>query len=212
MMDILKNIDWLNISSNVVVVGLLLWAAIKLYAKTYIEEKVKSGFSSALEEFKADLAKKNIAFGADYTFYTTEQSKVCIELYYKIAKFYDNAILLTRLVFSDTTRSLSDQLNTSIVYEQSQEELRENYNQNRIFVNEELSKQIVFFVDTIGNLCSDFSNKYAQCVEMKSDDKKLKATIDELKGFYSKVAEMKSVLDMIANSTRSIIQPKTEKQ
>ena len=98
-----SGIDW----GNIIVIGLLIWGAIKLFSKSFIsslgektaelftikqktliEETVRDGLNRALEELKSDLEKRNIAFQIDYTFFNTERSKACIGLYRKLIDLY----------------------------------------------------------------------------------------------------------------------------
>lgn len=206
MMDLLKNIDWLNISSNVVVVGLLLWAAIKLYAKTYIEEKVKSGFASALEEFKSDLEKKNIAYEADYTFFNTERNKVCIELFRKLNRVYSASFNLTSLLDDvNDIRIQEDYKKGKDEFDKARKDFFDSYVRNRIFLKEDICKKLEDFILAIGQI----TNRYILTFESdgaRNGDVESRAILQHS---MSELSSQKQYLDEITNIFREIIQPKT---
>ena len=205
-MDLLKNIDWLNISSNVVVVGLLLWAAIKLFAKTYIEEKVKSGFSSALEEFKSDLEKKNIAYEADYTFFNTERNKVCIELFRKLNRVYSASFNLTSLLDDvNDIRIQEDYKKGKDEFDKARKDFFDSYVSNRIFLKEDICKKLEDFILAIGQI----TNRYILTFESdgaRNGDVESRAILQHS---MSELSSQKQYLDEITNIFREIIQPKT---
>lgn len=206
MIDLLKNIDWLNISSNVVVVGLLLWAAIKLYAKTYIEEKVKSGFASALEEFKSDLEKKNIAYEADYTFFNTERNKVCIELFRKLNRVYSASFNLTSLLDDvNDIRIQEDYKKGKDEFDKARKDFFDSYVSNRIFLKEDICKKLEDFILAIGQI----TNRYILTFESdgaRNGDVESRAILQHS---MSELSSQKQYLDEITNIFREIIQPKT---
>ncbi len=233
MNNFFENIDWATIISFIVVLGLIILFLIKLFSKSFItslgektaellltkqkteiEKSVETAFNKALAEYQSELDKKNIAFEADYTFYNTERSKVCIELYHKIITFYDNAISFTSLIFQDKdVENVHSQVKkTAKIYEKSLDDLREYYNKNRIFLNKELSVDIVTFFHNIGKLCSGFSDEYVKFAEKKGSKEELKATYDNLKHISIEVRKKQTILDKIADSISDLIQPKESKK
>ena len=232
MNNFFENIDWATITSFIVVLGLIISALIKLFSKSFItslgektaellltkqkteiEKSVETAFNKALAEYQSELDKKNIAFEADYTFYNTERSKVCIELYHKIVTFYDNALLFTSLILNNPLMYIDSQIGkTAEIYEKSLDDLRVHYNQNKIFLNKELSEVILTFFHNIGILCSEYSDEYVKLTKKKGSDKELKATYENLKQFYNRVREKQTILDKIADSISDLIQPKELKK
>ena len=229
ILDFLKNIDWSTISGNIIVVGLIIWSIIKLFSKTFItslseqavellltkkkielEQSIESASKKALAEYQAELDKKIIAFEADYTFFYTERSKACIELYQKIAKFYDNAILFTNSITELGTTN-TDVKNRAEVYDNSLNELREFYNQNRIFLQKELCDSIVTLYNNIGALCSEFSDVYVQISNLSEKEEnyqdKFNEKCDRLKIISKEVKAQRETLDIILDSIRNLIQP-----
>lgn len=181
-----------------------------LEEKTTIEEQIRIGFSKLLEEHKADLAKKNIAFGADYTFYTTEQSKVCIELYRKLADFYDSAIMLTNIfdqrsgfgtVFGDFDLRKR-------AFNKSTTEVMDFFTYNRILLKEEFCDQILNFIHHVRLCCSRYSNLF-QDLETKSSKED---TLQQLQDITDEVLKMRKDFDELADAFRKLIQPDIEKQ
>ena len=205
MMDILKNMDWATIFGNVVTVGLLLWAVIKLYAKTYIEEKVKKGFATALEEFKSDLEKKNIAYGVDYSFYNTERSKACLELYKKLYDFYSNALKLVEGLYTNIRFEEGSTVETRYLqYEQSRKELDDCYFRSKIFLDDDVCDQIKEFRKKVIKYCNDSRDLIGlykdEQIRIQSLPKESKIA-DEMYSMY------KSDFAIIVESFKKLIQP-----
>ena len=187
IVDFFKNIDCttISISSNLVIIGLIIWVIIKLFSKSFItslgnqtvellftkkkkelEQSIESASLKALAEHQAELDKKKMEYETDYTFYYTERKKVHVELYRKIQAFYDNAILFTGTIFRNTDLETANNeiKNTGKVYENSLEELRVYYNQNRIYIQKELSQNIETLFNRIGKLCEEFSDEYVHYI------------------------------------------------
>lgn len=230
VLDFLKNIDWTTISGNLIVVGLFIWAIIKLFSKSFInslgeqtvellftkkkkelELSIESASKKALAEYQAELDKMIIAFKSDYTFFYTERAKACIELFKKIAELYDNAILLTKSI-TDSGTTNTDVKNRAEVYDNSLNELREFHNQNRIFLQKELSDNILTLFNNIGKLCSEFSDVYVQLILLPSDNKDYNAKYNRLKSISTEVIAQRETLDKILESIRNLIQPKESKE
>ena len=181
-----------------------------LEEKTTIEEQIRIGFSKLLEEHKADLAKKNIAFGADYTLYITERTKVCDELYKKLVDLYALACKHTKIYrhAADIQERQAHFIGGAI----SNSKIEEYYIKNKIYLQEELSALIVGFILTLKEHCRKSSELFVKYRKLKEDDQERIDVYNQLIEISKQVDYMQQDLDKIADNISRIIQPEIEKQ
>lgn len=205
ILNFLKSIDWATISSNVVTVALLLWAAIKLYAKTFIEEKVKSGFNSALEEFKAQLQKETIAYQVDYSLYYTERIKAVMDLYSKLAQVFNSGVNLT-VLFSlplekrnlDTSTSFEKVLSQRIsAYSNATAEVSYIIDYSMFFLEKDIISKLRDFTHDVNNFC----NKYLDL------DASYLRTEDDIEKEYVAIGSFLNRLREFADSFKKLLLP-----
>lgn len=132
-----------------------------LEEKTTIEEQIRIGFSQLLEEHKADLAKKNIAFGADYTLYITERTKVCDELYKKLVDLYALACKHTNIKTHESYYSI-DNLRFAGSFSSNYSIMMEYYNKNKIYISEGIRNLIIGFTTILDEHCRKYTEFYVK--------------------------------------------------
>ena len=123
-----------------------------LEEKITIEEQIKTSFSKLIEEFKSDLEKKNIAFGADYTLYITERTKVCDELYKRLVDLYTTACDHTNIKTHETYIFIGND-GPADAFPSFTSKIMEYYNKNKIYLTKDISSSIVGFITILGEHC-----------------------------------------------------------
>lgn len=221
ILDFLKNLDWATVSSNVVVIGLIAWAAIKLFSKSFIdsmgektaelfttkqktmiEETIKSEFSTALEKLKSDLEKKNIAFEIDYTFFNSQRSKVCLEWYWKMEEFYLSAVAFRKLLKDHSIPNIEKKFNE---YNEHRLELETYYSKNRILLPDDLWHQSFEFARSIQTLYVEFEPLIKKRNERYDLDE-----YDRIQDIIKEIIKYEDEMDKIVERLRKLVQPVTE--
>ncbi len=151
--------------------------------KTKIEENVKQGFRSALEEHKALLNKKNKVYEIDYSLFKQKSFDTMIELYSKLAIFQGCAYQYTNLFISagqDVEKTMKQRKDN---YQESYHNLRNYIIHNKLLIEEELFEKISKAIEKINSQCIEFEfQNQIICSSNFSDDQKSKA--------YSRLAEI----------------------
>lgn len=217
----LSCIDWKTITSIVVAIGLLLFVAFKLFAKSFIqslgdesakllmtkqktliEEAIKSGYASLLAEQESALQKKNIAFEVEYSLFNTERSKRCIELYKKLEAFYDNAFRFTFGYHTNIFFGFDSNYETrKSDYKKSHKDLVPCFNEAKIFLQEDLEVQIRTFIGFIADSCEDFEFYDDEEPTLKDED------IEKLHSITQNVILKHRDFEEIRKSLKLLIHP-----
>ena len=211
--DFFNSIDW----STIIVFGFLIWGAIKFFSKSFIssfgektaelltikqktliEETVRNECNKALEEFKSDLEKKNIAFKIDYTFFNTERSKVCIDLYKKLIDLHLSAHKYVCGRGTGPSNSFFEGQEEE--YDKLEDDILNYIDYNRALIPDSICNKVEDFINHIRAYFysirfNDYKKKDKDELRRDLDDsnKKLTAIQEEIKDF--------------ADSVRHLIQP-----
>ncbi len=166
-------------------------------------ESIKNNFNKSIEQLKADLTKKNIAYEVDYSFYNTERAKALIDLYRKLAKAYETGLYMGGIwkLYQENSIDLqiykTMRLDSITKYIEALGQAGSAITFCRVYLDRDLCLEIKEFNNKVGK----YANQYLDAISQDDDGiNKLLELYDEFTGFVIELYDF-------AERIRALIQP-----